>query len=534
MTVEAQEAQPPAPPDRLLTTTSVVGFMTLMSRVTGLARDIAFSSWFGAGVVMDAFTVAFKIPNLLRRFFAEGAFSQAFVPVISEYRMHRSQAATRELVDRVAGTLGLALFVVTLVGVIAAPLLIFAFAPAPGFRSDGRFPLAVDMLRLTFPYVLFVSLTALAGSILNAYRRFAVAAFTPVLLNVVMILFAGWVEPRIDPPGLGLAAGVFAAGVVQLCFQVPFLRSLGMLPRPRWDVAHEGVRRIGKLMLPAIFGSSVAQISILLDTLIASFLAAGSISWLYFSERLVEFPLGVFGIALATVILPRLSEHHATESKETFSATLDWALRIVLVIGVPAALALAVLAEPLLTTLFHRGVFTARDVAMSAASLRAYAPGLLGFILVKVLAPGYFARQDTRTPVRVGVQALILGMSLSVVFVVVLAKTAWAPAHSGIAAATACAALFNAGLLLRGLLRSGVYRAGAGWRLLTLRVLVPSAVMTIVLLLTLAAWGDWLAMSSVGRVLSLAMLVGAGTAVYFGTCYLCGLRFRDLTLRVAG
>jgi putative peptidoglycan lipid II flippase len=453
--------------------------------------------------------------------------------VISEYRTHRSQAATRELVDRVAGTLGLSLFVVTLVGVIAAPLLILGFAP--GFRGgDGRYPLAVDMLRLTFPYVLFVSLTALAGSILNAYRRFAVAAFTPVLLNVVMILFAGWVEPRLGRPGLGLAAGVFAAGVVQLGFQVPFLRSLGMLPRPRWDAAHEGVRRIGKLMLPAIFGSSVAQISILLDTLIASFLAAGSISWLYFSDRLVEFPLGVFGIALATVILPRLSEHHATDSKETFSATLDWALKLVLVIGVPAALALAVLAEPLLTTLFHRGEFTARDVAMSAASLRAYAPGLLGFILVKVLAPGYFARQDTRTPVRAGVQALVLGMALSIVFVVLLAKTAWAPAHAGIAAATACSALFNAGLLLRGLLRSGVYRAGAGWRLLAMRVLVPSAVMTVVLLLTLAAWGDWLAMNSVGRVASLATLVAAGTAVYFGTCYLCGLRFRDLTLRVAG
>ncbi len=533
MTVEAHEAQPPAPPDRLLTTTSVVAFMTLMSRITGLARDIAFSSWFGSGIVMDAFTVAFKIPNLLRRFFAEGAFSQAFVPVISEYRTHRSQTATRELVDRVAGTLGLALFVATLVGVVAAPLLILAFAP--GFRGgDGRYLLAVDMLRLTFPYVLFVSLTALAGSILNAYRRFAVAAFTPVLLNVVMILFAGWVEPRLDRPGLGLAAGVFAAGIVQLGFQVPFLRSLGMLPRPRWDIAHEGVRRIGKLMLPAIFGSSVAQISIVLDTLIASFLAAGSISWLYFSERLVEFPLGVFGIALATVILPRLSEHHATESKETFSATLDWALKLVLVIGVPAALALAVLAEPLLTTLFHRGEFTVRDVAMSAASLRAYAPGLLGFILVKVLAPGYFARQDTRTPVRAGIQALILGMTLSVVFVVLLAKTAWAPAHAGIAAATACGALFNAGLLLRGLLRSGVYRPGAGWRLLAMRVLAPSAAMTMVLLLTLAAWGDWLAMSSVGRVVSLGTLVAAGAAVYFGTCYLCGLRFRDLTMRVVG
>jgi putative peptidoglycan lipid II flippase len=306
------------------------------------------------------------------------------------------------------------------------------------------------------------------------------------------------------------------------------------LPRPRLSFAHEGVRRIARLMLPAIFGSSVAQISILLDTLIASFLAAGSISWLYFSDRLVEFPLGVFGIALATVILPRLSEHHATESKATFSATLDWALKLVLVIGVPAALALAVLAEPLLTTLFQRGEFSARDVAMSAASLRAYAPGLLGFILVKVLAPGYFARQDTRTPVRAGLQALVLGMALSVAFVVFLVKTAWAPAHAGITAATACSALFNAGLLLRGLVRTGVYRAGAGWRLLAMRVLVPSVAMTAVLLLTLAAWGDWLAMSSVARVASLAALVAGGAAVYFGTCYLCGLRFRDLTMRVAG
>ncbi|MEO8464321.1 MAG: murein biosynthesis integral membrane protein MurJ [Gammaproteobacteria bacterium] len=533
MTVEAHEAQRPAPPDRLLTTTSVVGFMTLLSRVTGLARDIAFSSWFGSGVVMDAFTVAFKIPNLMRRFFAEGAFSQAFVPVISEYRTHRSQAETRDLVDRVAGTLGLTLLVVTVVGVIAAPLLILAFAP--GFRGgDGRYPLAVDMLRLTFPYVLFVSLTALAGSVLNAYRRFAVAAFTPVLLNVVMLVFAGWLDPRLGRPGLGLAAGVFAAGVVQLAFQVPFLRSLGMLPRPRWDAAHEGVRRIGKLMLPAVFGSSVAQISILLDTLIASFLATGSISWLYFSDRLVEFPLGVFGIALATVILPRLSEHHAMRSNEAFSATLDWALKLVLVIGVPAALALAVLAQPLMATLFHRGAFTARDVAMSAASLRAYAPGLIGFILVKVLAPGYFARQDTRTPVRAGVQALVLGMALSVVFVVVLAKTSWAPAHAGIAAATACAALLNAGLLLRGLQRSGVYRAGAGWPLLALRVFVPSALMTGLLQVTLAGWGDWLEMDSAVRVVALAKLVAGGAIVYFGTCYLCGLRLRDLTLRVAG
>lgn len=518
------------PHQRLLTATSVVGFMTLLSRVTGLARDIAFSAWFGSGPVMDAFTVAFKIPNLMRRFFAEGAFSQAFVPVISEYRTHKSHAETRELVGHVAGTLGLALFAVSALGVVAAPLLVLAFAP--GFAGeDDRFALATDMLRFTFPYILFVSLTALAGSVLNSHRRFAVAAFTPVLLNLVMIAFAGWIGPWLDDPELGLAVGVFAAGVLQLAFQLPFLKRLDLLPWPRLSFRHEGVRRILKLMAPALFGSSVAQISILLDTLIASFLLAGSISWLYYSDRLVEFPLGVFGIALATVILPRLSEHHATQSAQTFSDTLDWALKLVVVIGVPAAVGLALLAEPLLATLFLRGEFTPRDVEMAAASLRAYAPGLLGFILVKVLAPGYFARQDTRTPVRAGLQALVLGMCLSGAFVLLLLQTQWAPAHAGIAAATACSALVNAGLLLKGLKRQGVYRAGAGWAPLAWRVAAPTAVMAAALMLGLAAAGDWYAMSLLVRVAYLAAFVAGGAAVYFTACHLVGLRTRDFRIR---
>src|SRR5690349_3880671 len=413
--------------ERLLRATTVVSFMTVLSRITGLARDVAFSAWFGSSPVMEAFIVAFRVPNLMRRFFAEGAFSQAFVPVVSEYRTHKSHAETRDLVGHVAGTLGVALFVVSAVGVVAAPLLILAFAP--GFVGrDGQFELAVEMLRFTFPYVLFVSLTAFAGSVLNAHRRFAVAAFTPVILNIVMIVFAGLVGPMLDDPALGLAGGVFAAGVVQLTFQLPFLKRLDLLPRPRISLRHEGVRRILRLMGPSIFGSSVMQISILLDTLIASFLLAGSVSWLYYSDRLIEFPLGVLGIALATVILPRLSEHHATQSAQTFSDTLDWALRLVVVIAVPAAVGLALLAEPLMATLFLRGEFTPRDVAMSAASLIAYAPGLLGFILVKVLAPGYFARQDTRTPVRIGLQALTLGMALSAGFALLLVSTEWAPA----------------------------------------------------------------------------------------------------------
>lgn len=527
----AENADPSrAGDERLFRSTSVVGVMTLLSRITGLARDVAFSAWFGSGPVMDAFTVAFKIPNLLRRFFAEGAFSQAFVPVISEYRTHRSHAETRELISHVTGTLGVGLFAITAVGVVAAPLLILVFAP--GFAGeDGRFELAVDMLRFTLPYIFFVSLTALAGSALNAHRRFAVAAFTPVLLNVVMIVFAGWVAPHLERPALGLALGVFAAGVVQLAFQLPFLRRLHLLPRPRLRMQHEGVRRIFKLMVPAVFGSSVAQISILLDTLIASFLIAGSISWLYYSDRLVEFPLGVFGIALATVILPRLSEQHARQSPQHFAATLDWALRLVLVIGTPAALALALLAEPLLATMFLRGEFTQRDVEMAAASLRAYAPGLLGFILVKVLAPGYFARQDTRTPVRVGLQALTLGMALSGVFVLVLLRTEWAPAHAGIAAATACSALLNAALLFSGLRRQGVYRAGPGWRALTWRVIVPCGVMVAALAGALRVAGDWYAMSSLARAGTLAALVAGGAAVYFGACHLVGLRASALRIR---
>ena len=516
--------------ERLLTATSVVGGMTLLSRVTGLARDVAFSAWFGSGPLMDAFTVAFKIPNLMRRFFAEGAFSQAFVPVIAEYRTTRNEAETRELIARTAGTLGLCLLIVSAAGVIAAPVLVLVFAPGFG-GNDGRYALAAEMLRFTFPYLLFVSLTALAGSVLNAHRRFAVAAFTPVLLNVVVIAFAGFVGPWLERPQFGLAAGVLVAGIVQLAFQLPFLLRLGLLPRPRWGAAHEGVRRIFKLMLPAIFGSSVAQISLLLDTLIASFLVAGSISWLYYSDRLVEFPLGVFGIALATVILPRLAEHHATSSKQVFSDTLDWALKLVLVIAVPAVIGIALLAEPLLATMFLRGEFTQGDVEMAAASLRAYAPGLLGFILVKILAPGYFARQDTRTPVRVGVKALVVGMTLSVVFVLTLLETGWAPPHAGIAAATACSALLNASLLLAGLKRSDVYVAGPGWKLMAWRVAAAGAVMAVALVAALGVAGDWFLMDTLTRIGYVMALVCGGAAVYFAACYSLGLRPSEFRIR---
>ena len=514
-------------PGDLLRSTSVVGAMTLLSRVSGLARDIGFSRWFGAGLLMDAFFVAFKIPNLLRRFFAEGAFSAAFVPVISEYRATRSQEETRALVDRTAGTLGLTLFCITAVGVAAAPVLILVFAP--GFvGDDGRYELARDMLRLTFPYLFFISLTALAGAILNTYRHFAVPAFTPVLLNLVLLAFAGWVAPRLDNPGLGLAAGVFVAGLAQLLFQLPFLLRLKLLPRPRWGWAYTGVRRIVKLMTPAIFGSSVAQINILFDTLIASFLAAGSISWLYYSDRLMEFPLGVFGIALATVILPTLSEQHAQASAEAFSRTLDWALKLVLVIAFPAALGLILLAEPLLATIFYGGAFTAHDVSMAGTALVAYGLGLMGFVLVKVLVPGYFARQDTRSPVRIAVYALVLNMVLNVVLAGGLVRAGFHAPHAGLALATTVSALFNAGLLYRGLRKRKVYVPQPGWGRLAAQVFVAGAVMAVSVLWMRARVGDWLLLGAAQRVGALAACVFAAVAVYFLTAGLLGLRLTAL------
>jgi putative peptidoglycan lipid II flippase len=516
-------------PSKLLKSTAVTGSMTLLSRISGLARDKAFSFWFGSEPVMDAFFVAFKIPNLFRRFFAEGAFSQAFVPVLAEFRAQRGVRDVRELVAKTAGTLGTFLFLITLVGVVAAPLLIYVFAP--GFESgDGRRVIAVQMLRFTFPYLFFISLTALAGAILNTYRQFAVPAFTPVLLNVVLILFAGWIAPGTSNPGVVLAIGVFVAGMTQLAFQSPFLIRAGLLPRPTWAWRDSDVQRVLRQMMPIMFGSTVAQINILFDTLIASLLAAGSISWLYYSDRLVEFPLGVFGIALATVIMPALSTQHALKSDAEFSETLDWALHLVLLIALPAALGLILLSRLLIGTIFFGGAFSAFDVTMAGASLIAYSPGLIGFILVKVLAPGYFARQDPRTPVRIAIRALVLGMVLNVVFVVTLQRTGWAPPHAGLAAATSLSALFNASLLLIGLIKNGSYRPQPGWGKFTLQVIAASGAMAMFLVLLNERAGDWLALGLWQRILALLGAVVAAVVIYFMSCLVVGLnpaRFRS-------
>lgn len=517
----------------LLKSTTTVGAMTLLSRLLGLVRDIVYAQMFGATFLMDAFFVAFKIPNIFRRWSAEGAFSQAFVPVFADYDQNQSREDVKNLVDQVTGTLGLLLIAFTVLGIIAAPILILMFAP--GFASEAadtdRFALAVDMLRLTFPYLFFISMAALAGGILNTYHRFSVAAFSPVLLNVVMIVFAAFVAPYYQRPGMALAAGVFVAGVVQLLFMLPFLRRIGMMPLPKWGWSHPGVRKIMGLMAPAIFGSSVAQISILLDTLIASFLMTGSISWLYYSDRLMEFPLGIFGIALATVILPNLSRQHASASRQQFAATLDWSIRFVVLISAPASVGLVILAGPVLATIFYGGKFTAGDVRMATLSLMAYAAGLVALTLVKVLAPGYFARQDTRTPVRVGITALAFNMLFNLVVVVPWALFGLPGPHAGLAASTSLAGFLNAGLLYRGLRRAGVLLPTAGRVKFLLRVGAACGVMAVLLVSFTPSLTRWIEASLTTRSLWLASAITGAVIVYFAALYAVGVRPSEFRMK---
>jgi putative peptidoglycan lipid II flippase len=515
---------------KLMLKTSVVSGMTFLSRILGLVRDIVFARYFGASLVMDAFLVANRIPNMLRRFFAEGAFSQGFVPVMARYREKHSHEDAREFVDAVAGTFGVILFLVTLAGVIAAPLLVALVAP--GFiGEDGRFDLATLMLRFTFPYLFFVSLTAFAGGILNTYGKFAVPAFTPVILNIVLIAGAIWLSPRLDEPGMALAYAVFLAGVCQLLFQVPFLMRIRALPRPKWAIGHEGVRRAGKLMLPAIFGSSVAQLNVLVGGIIASMLGVGKISLLYYSDRLMEFPLGLFGIALATVTLPYLSRQYANESHDEFSATLDWSMKLVLLIATPAAVGLIVLAEPLVATLFYGGVFGYNDVVLTALALQAFAVGLVGFSFVKILAPAYFAREDTKTPVRIGLIALAVNFVLSVSLAWYLTSIDYAGTHAGLALAISIAALLNAALLYRGLIRDGVLRHSPGWASLLLQVLVAIVLMWIVIQQLDRPLSWWVEATLIERVSWLAISITAGVGVYFAALFLLGLRPSRLGIR---
>jgi putative peptidoglycan lipid II flippase len=497
--------------------------MTLVSRVLGFVRDAMIARIFGAGLATDAFFVAFKIPNLLRRLFAEGAFSQAFVPILAEYKNQRGAAATRMLIDHVSGVLGIALLLVTAAGVLGAPLIIAI--SAPGFTANPeKFALTVDLLRITFPYIVFIALTALAGGILNTWSRFAVPAFTPVLLNLSFIGFALLAAPWFDPPVMALAWAVFVGGVLQIAFQLPFLARIGMLPRPRLSLRDEGVRRVLRQMGPALFGVSVGQISLLINNVFASFLISGSVTWLYFADRLMEFPAGLLGVALGTVLLPSLARSHAERTTQAYSALLDWGLRLTLLLAVPAAAALALLAVPLVTTLFHYGAFTEIDVINTRDAVIAYSVGLVGLIAVKVLAPGFYARQDIRTPVKIAVISLVVTQLLNLVLV-------WELRHAGLALSISIGACLNAYLLLRGLRRHAIYQPQPGWGGFVLKLALAVYVMGAVLWVLCGNVESWLSAGALERVARLALLVVAGMTAYFGTLWLTGFRLRDFNRR---
>jgi len=489
----------------------------------GYVRDMVIAIVFGATGMTDAFFVAFRIPNLFRRMFAEGAFSLAFVPVFSEYREKRSEEELRDLRDHTTGTLTLALFIITVIGILAAPWIIRLFAPGFDTGSD-RYELAVEMLRITFPYLLFISLTALAAGILNSFNRFAVPAFAPVLLNLSMIGAALWLAPLMDEPVKALAWGVFVAGIAQLMLQLPALMRIGMLPRPRFRRAHEGVKKIMGLMAPALFGSSVAQINILINTLIASFLISGSISWLYYSDRFVELPLALFGVAIGTVILPKLSRDFSSESQEEFSATLNWALRLTLLLAIPAMIGLVVLARPILISLIQYGAFNPNDAYMAALSLMAYALGVPAFMLVKILAPGFYSRQDTRTPVRIGIIAVVANILLNLAIVLPWHLSGTIAPHAGLALATALAGYVNAGLLYYHLRKKGIYQVRKGTGLVVLRLLLAGLAMGAALYFASPQAPTWYGWSALERALNLFGLISLGAASYFLVLLLLGLR----------
>jgi putative peptidoglycan lipid II flippase len=505
----------------LLKSAASVSAMTLVSRVTGFARDVLLAMTFGAGFAMDAFVVAFRLPNLLRRLFAEGAFSQAFVPILGEYRSRKGEEATRELAARVLGALSVALLLATAAGVAAAPFLVYA--SAAGFAKDAdKFALTVAMLRICFPYIFFISLTSFAAGILNTWGHFKVPAFTPVLLNLSFIGFALFASPYFDRPVLALAWAVFAGGVLQLAFQVPFLLRIRMLPMPKWDPGNEGVVRVLKLMAPAALGVSVAQVSLVINTHIASWLGDGPVSWLYYADRLMEFPSALLGVAMGTVLLPSLVKHHANNDPAAYSRLLDWGLRLAILLALPAAVGLALLAVPLAATLFWHGEFTRHDVLMTRSALIAYALGLAGIILVKILAPGFYARQNIRTPVKVAL------VTLAVTQLANLALVPWLR-HAGLAAAISVGATFNAAWLWWLMRRGGHWQASPGWGAFLLKVGVALYMMGGVIWYGMGSEASWFAIPAGTRALKLAAVVLGAMAAYFATLWAVGFRLHQFS-----
>ena len=509
----------------LLRALAAVSSLTMVSRVLGYARDFFIARLFGAGLATDAFFVAFKIPNLLRRLFAEGAFSQAFVPILGEHKNRTSVEETRSLIDAISTLLFLALVAAAALGMVAAPLIVHLTAPGFAAQPD-KFALTVALLRITFPYIVFISLVALAAGILNTWNRFAVPAITPALLNVSFIVGAAFFAGYFDPPVLVLAWAVFAGGLLQLAFQVPFLARLGLLPRWRIDLHHPGLRRVLLLMLPAAFGVSVSQISLLINQIFASFLATGSISWLYYADRLMELPAGVLGVAVGTILLPSLSKYHADANPAEYSRLLDWGLRITVLLAVPSAVALAVLALPLITMLFQYGRFTAEDAWMTRQALMAYSVGLVGIILVKILAPGFYARQNVATPVKIGIATLVATQAMNAAFIVPLR-------HAGLALAIGLGACLNAALLYFFLKRKGIYAPQPGWAAFLLKVATAVAVMAAALYFAMGDARWWLAADWQGKVPAVIGLVLLGASSYGAVLLACGMRPRDFSRRGA-
>lgn len=505
----------------------VVSAMTLISRVLGLVRDVVVANLMGAGAAADVFFFANKIPNFLRRLFAEGAFSQAFVPVLTEVQNLDDDAQHKAFVARVSGTLGSIVFVTALVGVIASPVIAAIFGTGwfvdyiNGKPDGAKFELASLMLKITFPYLFFISLTGFAGAILNTLNKFAVAAFTPVLLNISIITCAYFFAGSFNQPAFALAWGVFLGGLVQLAFQLPFLYRAGLLVKPKWGWRDPYVTKVRRLMIPALFGVSVSQINLLLDTLIASFLVTGSISWLYYSDRLLEFPLGLFGIAIATVILPTLSRNHVRQDKHAFSENLDWALRLIALLGIPAATALILLAYPLLMVIFQRGQFTPEDAQLASYSLVAYASGLFAFMLVKIFAPAFYSRQDTATPVKFGIITMVANMVFNLLF-------AYPFGYVGLALATSLAAMLNATLLYRELRKLGVYKISTyAWWFIA-KVCLASLLMGAVLFFYNKPI-EWVSLSLWQSIINLCELVALGLFSYVLVAVLLGIRMRDLS-----
>ncbi len=509
----------------LLRTLGTISSLTLVSRILAFVRDILIARIFGAGMATDAFFVAFKLPNLLRRLFAEGAFSQAFVPIFAECKNRRGHEETKLMVDHVVTLLAIILFFVTLIGIIAAPILVYI--SAPGFAATPeKFNLTVQLLRITAPYIFFISLVAVAAGILNTYNKFWVPAFAPILLNLCFIGGALWLAPYFDPPILALAWAVFVAGFVQLAFQIPFLKKIGMLPTWRFNLKDAGVWRIIKQMGPAVFGVSIAQISLLINTIFASFMVAGSVSWLYFADRLMEFPAGVLGAAIATILLPSLSKHHADGNLAEYSRLLDWGLRLTVMLTLPAALALGMMAVPLLSTFFQYGAFAAHDVLMTRNALVGYSVGLIGILTVKVLAPAFYARQDIRTPVKIGVITLLATQAMNLLFIFGMELQ-----HAGLALSIGLGACLNSTILFYLLRKRGIYQPQPGWGKFLAKLAAALLVLGLTLWFGMGSEQSWLASSGWARIGRLTGLVVMGVTVYFAVLWLLGFRVKDFSKR---